>query len=118
MPCTPSAPSTQSSMPLLLLGPLPYRILNILNILITGGPSLCLPLYGREFLPLRVVVHGTVSGRMADTLPLPTPGFKYASIIVQTGGFVPSRFVFDICRPYSNRAFYYLAFERLLHSDI
>lgn len=30
MPCTPSAPSTQSSMPLLLLGPLPYRILNIL----------------------------------------------------------------------------------------
>lgn len=30
MPCTPSAPSTQSSMPLLLLGPPPYRILNIL----------------------------------------------------------------------------------------
>lgn len=30
MPCTPSAPSTQSSMPLLLLGPLPSRILNIL----------------------------------------------------------------------------------------
>lgn len=30
MPCTPSAPSTQSSMPLFLLGPPPYRILNIL----------------------------------------------------------------------------------------
>lgn len=30
MPCTPSAPSTQPSMSLLLLGPSPYRILNIL----------------------------------------------------------------------------------------
>lgn len=63
MPCT---EAHQPSM--LLLGLLRHTGFSISS-LITGGPSLCLPLYGREFLPLRALVHGTVSGRILFLCP-------------------------------------------------
>lgn len=65
MPCT---EAHQPSM--LLLGLLRHTGFSISS-LITGGPSLCLPLYGREFLPLRALVHATVSGRILFLCPPP-----------------------------------------------